>query len=251
MVEMEAEVAEGGKKGFLMWLHYYDPHSAFLRHKGQPNWGNSPSDLYDGEVLFLDKHLKPLLDRLEARKDDTAIIFHSDHGDGLGDHGYLYHGRSLYDDNTRIPLIARVPGAKPRAIDTPVSNVDLAPTILDLMQVPMPDDLSGRSLVPMILGEQDEDLQRPVYTEIVRDKKRKPQRAWLRWPWKLIINVEKNKRRLFNLETDPKEARNVASEHPEIKARLSMELDAFMKERVRSKPPEEWPEHASVKVLRN
>lgn len=248
---LEGEVAAGDKKGFLLWVHYYDPHSAFLRHPGQPNWGNSPSDLYDGEILFLDKHLKPLLDRLDARKDDTAVFFHSDHGDGLGDHGYLYHGRSLHDDNTRIPLLARMPGAAPQVIDTPVSNVDLAPTVLDLMRLPIPDELSGRSLVPMITGKQATDLQRPVYSEIVRDKKRKPQRSWLRWPWKLILNVDKNSRKLFNLESDPNEQTNVAAEHPEVKARLAMELDAFMKQRVKYKAPENWDGHAEIRVLRN
>ncbi len=249
--KLEAEVQSGAKKGFLLWVHYYDPHSAFLRHKGQPNWGNAPSDLYDGEVLFTDKKLKPLFDRLDARKDDTAIFFHSDHGDGLGDHGYLYHGRSLYDDNTRVPLLARMPGAAPLVVNTPVSNVDIAPTILDLMRLPIPDEVSGRSLVPIMTGAQEEDMQRPVYAEIVRDRKRKPQRSWLRWPWKLILNVEKNSRKLFNLESDPHEQKNVAADNPEVKARLTMELDAHMKHRVAFKEPEDWPGHSKIKVLRN
>ena len=249
--KLEAEVASGEKKGFLLWVHYYDPHSAFLRHPGQPNWGNSPSDLYDGEVLFVDTHVKPLLERLDARKHDTAVIFHSDHGDGLGDHGYLYHGRSLYDDNTRVPLLARMPGVEPRVVDTPVGNIDIAPTVLDLMRIPIPDELSGRSLVPLMTGAQGEDRERPVYSEIVRDSKRKPQRSWLRWPWKLILDVDKNSRQLFNLQTDPTEQTKVGAKFPAIKARLTMELDAFMKQRVASKEPQDWPGHDQIKVLRN
>jgi len=242
-----------GDRPFLLWVHYYDPHSAYLPHKGQPYWGNTPQDLYDGEVLFTDTHVARLLDRLDTpeRRADTAWIFNADHGDGLGDHGTMYHGRSLYEGEIKVPLFLRVPGAEPRVLDTPVSNIDLAPTVLELARVDVPANYQGRSLLPWVYGDADEELDRPVYSEIARDKKRKPKRAWIRWPYKLHLDIDSGRRQLFDLSKDPLEKRNLLRDLPDVAARLSVELDHFATETLRWQKPGEWEGHAALKVLKN
>ncbi len=244
---------EAGGRPFLLWVHYYDPHSAYLPHRGQPYWGNTPQDLYDGEVRYIDTHVTRLLDRLETpeRRADTAWIFNSDHGDGLGDHGTMYHGRALYEGEIRIPLFMRVPGAEPRTVETPVSNIDIARTVLDLMKLEAPADYQGDSLLPWVFGDAEEQMDRPVYSEIAEDKKRKPQRAWIHWPHKLILDVDSGRRRLYDLERDAAERRNLTRDRPDVAARLSLELDDFTTNRLRWRAPEEWPGHEKLKVLTN
>ena len=244
---------QGGDKPFLLWVHYYDPHSAYLPHKGQPYWGNKPQDLYDGEVLYTDTHVARLLKRLDTpeRRADTAWIFNADHGDGLGDHGTMYHGRTLYEGEIRVPLIMRVPGAEPRAVEMPVSNIDLAPTILDLMQIEAPGYYQGRSLLPWVFGDAEEEPGRPVYSEIARDAKRKPQRAWIRWPYKLHVDLDSGRRQLYDLTGDSLERHNLLRDLPDVAARLSVELDAFVAEKLRWREPSGWPGHEQLTVLRN
>lgn len=124
--------------------------------------------LYDGEITYWDDQLDLLLKRLQADGllDNALVIVTSDHGQMFGEHGKWVHRNSLYEEVLRVPLFIRYPGMTPGAIDTPVSTVDLLPTILDLAGLPVPDGLDGQSLRPLLEGQPGALLGRPIFAEM-------------------------------------------------------------------------------------
>ena len=112
--------------------------------------------LYAGEVRYTDSVLDRLLQRLDALGvlDDTIVVITADHGDEFGEHGMIGHAKTVYDEVLHVPLVVLSPKLVPagRTIDTPVSLVDVLPTILDLVRLPEPAEVHGESLVPLLHG---------------------------------------------------------------------------------------------------
>jgi arylsulfatase A-like enzyme len=113
--------------------------------------------LYDGTLSATDARLGRLLDKLAAtgRLDDTVIVFTADHGEELFDHNrYFFHGNSVHQGVLRLPLVIAGPGLPAGArVDAPVQNIDIAPTVLDLLGLPPAPDMEGRSLAALLRGE--------------------------------------------------------------------------------------------------
>lgn len=113
-------------------------------------------EIYHGMIAFIDDQVGRFLAFLgeAGLRDDTIVVFMSDHGDYLGDHGMVRKSPTLYDSLVRIPLIVSWPGRVPpaRFAETMVESVDLAPTLLELAGVPAPAAMEGRSLVPLLGG---------------------------------------------------------------------------------------------------
>jgi len=172
-----------GGKPFFFFLHYWDVHYDYappppydtmfdpdytgsvtgddFYNNPSINCDMAPRDmahllaLYDGEIRWVDYHIGRLLDALEelGLAEHTALIVTSDHGDEFFEHGYKGHTRTLYTEVVDVPLIARVPGVLPgRVIETPVSLVDILPTILALFRAPLPPEMDGQSLLPAMVG---------------------------------------------------------------------------------------------------
>ncbi|MCP4679040.1 MAG: sulfatase-like hydrolase/transferase [Deltaproteobacteria bacterium] len=140
--------------------------------------------------------------------DQTLLIVTSDHGEELFDHGELGHRKnsSLYQELIRVPLIIYLPGGRAAGtvIDTPVSVIDIYPTVLDLLDQPIPDNLSGRSLRPLFEGK---DLKkRPIFAEV--SGRMGEARAIIEYPWKYIHNYTTQRGELYHLEQDPGEKDN-------------------------------------------
>ncbi|WP_407267898.1 sulfatase [Radiobacillus sp. PE A8.2] len=115
-------------------------------------------DLYKGHLLVIDKWFGKMLDKLEdlGRLEDTVIILTSDHGFMFGEHNWIgKHSPTLYNHITHTPLVVYHPDAKPKRVQSLVQMADLHPTILDSLHVPLPDDIHGESLLPIVLGEKD------------------------------------------------------------------------------------------------
>jgi choline-sulfatase len=131
---------------FFAWFHFLDPHDQYLSHPGIGPYGNTPRDRYDAEVTFTDGYIGKLLDFVAAQPwgKRTAIIVTADHGEAFGEHHQYVHGFELWENLVRVPLFFLVPGASPRTIDVPRSAVDLAPTILELMNVPASTEVALR-----------------------------------------------------------------------------------------------------------
>ncbi len=136
---------------FFLWVHYFGPHS-------KPDW-SVPEDerlarqlaQYDPDVRTNDREVGRLLAALDAAglADDTLVIFHSDHGESLGEQRYVGHGVLLNDASMRIPLVLRLPGriAPGTRSRTLARNVDILATVLDAVGAPIPEQSNGRSLL--------------------------------------------------------------------------------------------------------
>lgn len=182
-------------------------------------------DLYDAEILWTDQHVGRLLDQLRSRgfDDRTIVIILSDHGEEFLEHGSLTH-QTLYRQALQVPLLIRAPGgtqAAPRRVPTVVRLVDVMPTILDLLGLPIPGHVQGRSLVPLMRG-QTETADRWVLSETRGGQ----QRALRIGSWKLVrtpTSVE-----LYDVQADPDERHDVHSRHPEVARALRQNLERLV-----------------------
>ncbi len=209
---------------WLLWLHYFDPHGSYVNHPDQASFGKERVDRYDGELLYTDRHIARLFDGVRARGlwDKAAIIVTSDHGEAHGraiDHGFAYHGFSLYDSEIRVPLIIRLPECQPRTVSRAVGVIDIPPTVLELAGVSEPLEMHGVSLVPYLFG--DTPPRPPLLAELPGDR---PQMSLLVWPYKIIWDVRFGRYSLFDLEEDPRELRDLSAINPETTRQLADQL---------------------------
>lgn len=232
---------------WLLWLHYFDPHTKYLDHPGiteQFGSGN-PTRAYDGEIAFTDRAISRVLDHVDAASGgrSTLVVFASDHGEAFGEHGMTEHSSSLFGEVTRIPLAIRDERFAPRRVSTPVESLDLLPTLLDLLGIVSETPLAGRSLVPAMRGETLPDNAILAETELsafyVAD-------SLTLGRWKLIRDHSGALQRspdgtvrvrarhdargapadyLFDRTADPGEHRDVSGARPEVTERLQRELD--------------------------
>jgi arylsulfatase A-like enzyme len=191
---------------FFLWVHYFDPHAPYhLRKRFADPATNGhattpPSEVsaamtdrirrYDSEIGYVDHHLGLLLRALDKAgvTDSTLLVLTSDHGESLGEHDYVGHGRHLYDSILRVPLIVRYPGhIKPgKVIATPVSLLDVTPTILELSglsqrQPPIPANFVGRSLAGAI--QNGSSLQEHPVRFLTFAGKKGWTPSWLSFSW--------------------------------------------------------------------
>jgi len=172
--------------------------------------------IYHGMVKYIDDQLGRILKKLDdlGLTDRTLVIFTTDHGDMVGAHGCI--GKSIssfYDDLVRIPLLMRLPGKiKPRTVVTqPVSQIDMMPTILDYLNVPIPKNIHGRSMRPLI---EDRKVpwrdyafcQRAMQSRMCRTRR-----------YKYVYARRGLILALYDLENDPHEDRNLAGDKAHAK----------------------------------
>ena len=195
---------------------------------------------YDSEINYLDQALSRLFEELDFA-DDTVVFLVSDHGEEFGEHGAKGHGFSLYDELNRVLLMAwapHIPGTR-RTIDTNVSLVDVAPTLLELASAPGLVT-RGRSLLPDFEGPSSTTPTKAVTTgprtlfahrlsakPTLADKSHEILWAAIRGPWKLIYNESRDRPRLFNLSEDPREQDDRSKREPQLTAGLLAELAEF------------------------
>jgi arylsulfatase A-like enzyme len=198
-------------KPYLLWIHLYEPHFPYNAPSG-PDFGDRDVDRYDTEIAYADAQLGRLLPTLDPAT--TAIVVTADHGDEFREHGIRFHARSLYNQVVRIPLIIRAPGAKASVVQTPVSLVDVMPTLLELAGIDGPVGMNGVSLAPALRGESTP--ARPILVELIPDKQiKRDMAAVVSAPWKIIWDREANAWSLFNLD-DPRDARERADDEPSL-----------------------------------
>lgn len=235
----------------FLWVHYFDPHDPyeppeeFLRmfpldqaqlvyleaneftHWDHPGIRGANAG-YDGEVRYVDQEVGRLLDGLRERGiwDDAAVTVTADHGDGLGQHDWLVHGR-IHNEILGVPLVMKLPrasGVAPGRRSGLAALVDVLPTLVEELALPVGPDaaaqLEGRNL-----------LRGPARESVFSERTRtRPDRvgsgeksALQSRKWKLTLASEEGEE-LFDLEEDAFELRNVAGEHPEVAEEMRADI---------------------------
>jgi len=212
----------GTSRAFL-FLHLYEPHKPYAPPDRFAEYAP-----YDGEIAYTDAIVGRLVGYLKSHQlyDRATIVFLSDHGEGLGDHGEQEHGLFVYDEAIHVPLIIKQEsnaGAGRRVADL-VQHIDLVPTILDLVKAPGSGNLRGRSLKPVL--EATGRLQPPtVYSEALY--------ARYHFGWSELTALTDERYRyikaphdeLYDLERDPHERANIAEARPQPRQALRSALD--------------------------
>ena len=114
--------------------------------------------LYDGGVYSVDKYAEEVIKELDNRGmlDNAIVIIASDHGENLGERNDYFHGKDVYDATTRVPLLIKIPGIRPKRISQDISLVSITPTILDYLGIKPEQNLTGESLIPLMRGKEEE-----------------------------------------------------------------------------------------------
>ena len=205
------------RRPFFLWVHLYDAHAPYVP---PPAWGaRHPGRPYDAEISAVDEQVGRLLTALDRRglARTTVVAVAADHGEGLGEHGELTHGLLLYEPTLRVPLVLRAPGRlAPRVVRTPVSLVDLAPTLAGLLGRTFPatpdQPLDGRNLAPALL-QGGEPAAGDLYAETRYPAifGWSPLAALRRRDLKYIASPSPE---LYDLRRDPRETANLMPRNP-------------------------------------
>jgi arylsulfatase A-like enzyme len=199
-------------------------------------------------VDSVDENIGRVLDYLEESglAENTIVVYSSDNGFFLGEHGW-FDKRWMYEESLRVPLIVRWPGVtRPgRTNKNFVSNLDFAETFLDAAGLPVPPDMQGRSLVPLLRGETPRDWRTSFYyhyyeypgSHMVR------QHEGVRTPrHKLIHYYTLDEWELFDLEKDPREMKSVYGDPAYSKVRRQLETELLhLRQQYKVPPPQDNP----------
>jgi len=208
---------------FFFWVHFFDPHHPYNSYR--PLAHDSPL-AYADEVEFMDTQIGRIIEELKALDlfENTLIVIMGDHGEGLDDHAEARHGYFLYDTTIHVPLIMHAPGLVPegKKISTFVRTIDVAPTILDLLNINGFDQAQGTSLVSLINGEKPYDES--AYAESLTARKQfalSMLRSITNQKYKYILAP---KPELYDLESDPGETINIVDSEPGIARSMRNEM---------------------------
>jgi len=233
------EIARTGmrnlKEPYFVWVHFFDPHFAYLEHP-QYAFGKNDIDRYDAEIAYTDYYVDELLKVTD--KGNTIVAFTADHGEEFGEHQGQYH-YTLHGEVMRVPLVIKGPGMAPRKDDRVVEQIDFLPTLLKLVGVEAPANLPGRDMFA-------DNPPRPYYMERDRPPQWR-QRAIVAGNYKLIVVEEADITQvpesgrseeievtnvhpgmyLYDLAKDPGERLDVSRDHPVLTEALKQELERW------------------------
>ena len=236
------------ERPFYLWVHLFDPHDPY---EPADEYRRSAPTAYAGEVMYADAQVGRLLEALDTLglRRNTVIVYLSDHGESLGEHGEPTHGIFLYGATLDVPLIiAPPPGAALGSPALPLAGrrvrglarlVDVTPTVLDLVGLPVPSGLDGVSLLSMVAHEgasaagspptdTSDALAGPVsYAETYYPR--------FRYNWSELVAMETERWKfiraprseLYDLRQDPRELHDVSADHPRVVATLAKHLESM------------------------
>jgi arylsulfatase A-like enzyme len=201
--------------------------------------------LYDAAVLWADANLGQVIDLLKHRGvwDDAIFIFLSDHGEEFNEHGGWLHSQSAYEELVHVPLIIHFPHGRfgGQRIDTPVSLVDIMPTIFDYLERPeWCEDCQGSTLMPLISGitgqAQDEPLipslrlNKAFYYRPVKQSRGDLNVVIRQNQWKGIWNHELESMEIYDLDSDSGEQSNVSRQRLDLQQAFSMKAREWLRD---------------------
>ncbi len=213
---------------FFCWLHFFDPH---LPYEPPPpfnvEFAESP---YDGEIAYMDLYVGKVLEALRVKKliGQTLLVLAGDHGEAFGEKTETGHGVFLYEETLRVPLIFYAENHLPSGlvVKPRVRLIDIAPTILDLLNFPAQEQMQGESLVPYIQGKKKKDLSTYIETYFPLEN-----HGWsaligvVDGDWKYIRAPREE---LYNLKLDPGETKNLVDSDRKIASEKRALLDEYI-----------------------
>ena len=249
---------KNGHNKFFTWIHLYDPHTPYDPPEPyQSMFRGKPYGSYDGEIAYTDMLIGQLIAKLEEKGvlDNTLIIFTADHGEMLGEHRESCHGFFIYDAATRIPLIIKPPttALKGRVIETQVQSVDIVSTILHMLDIPIPGELQGQSLLPLLLGKSSDNEELFAYSETFYPR--------YHYGWSELKSlrtrqykyIQAPRPELYDLTQDPRENRNILTSSPKIVERFKKKLtemsDLYAAQEAEQKGPQKMDEESLQKLM--
>lgn len=207
---------------FFLWVHVYDPHDPYSAP--EPFRSRYQAEPYDGEIAYTDAALAKLFSALRAQKlfDSSLIAVMADHGEAFGEHGEKHHGIFLYDETIHVPLLIKPPHATESvSVSAKVGLVDVAPTILEIAQLPVPRAMQGSSLVSLMKlslmnptrpGQPTTvAAERSVYSESGYGELSFGWSKLQAWRSSKYLYVEAPERELYDLSADPLAQHNLAA----------------------------------------
>jgi len=235
-----------GKNSFFLFINYMDPHWPYIPEipynksfpaKTKKIYISNPYKFlrqeqelseeeknylisnYDGETKYTDYHIGILLDKLKSMGiyKNSIIIITSDHGEFLGEHNRIIHGTDLYDPVVKVPLIIKPHKSYKGQLfnKNTVQLIDVFPTILNMIAVPIPDDVQGTSLT--------KDTEHDIISENYNDWGKRDIISLVKDNYKFILSTD-GSHELYNLEKDPGEINNLIDKESEIYESLKNEL---------------------------
>jgi len=219
------------KKRWFLWVHYYDPHMEY--NPPEPFLHLYFFDAYSGEIAFMDSQIKRLLTFLDGKKlaNKTIVIAIADHGEGMGEHGETTHAVYIYEATQHIPFIIRVPGLKNKnqAFSQVTSQVDVVPTVLDFLSIPVPSQVKGRSLKKLILGQEKDSAQGEAFLE--------SHYPFFHYGWSELYGlvtsrykyIQAPKPELYDLSNDFLEEKNIAAENQKLAKEYDYKVEELKK----------------------
>ena len=222
---------------FFAWLHYWDPHEPLI---APPPFGqlfaHSP---YDGEIAYADANFGKILAELDhlGVAERTIVIMTSDHGEGHNEHGEATHAFLAYDTTLHVPLIISVPGQHAgTVVAQTVGTVDIVPTVLDLLGLEVPEEIQGRSLVPLMEREGADSLRAVAAGEkpsLHYAESLSPRLSHGFGELRALYSGTKKyihgpRPELYDLATDPQELRNLLLDQPSAAEPFEATLRDFL-----------------------
>ena len=217
------------KPPFFVWIHLYDPHAPY---DPPAPFDTRFKDPYDGEIGYADASLGKLFAYLRQRGlyEHSLIVMMSDHGESLGAHGEAMHGIFLYDETIHVPLLFKLPGQllAGRRVSSRVRLVDVAPTLLSMLSLPLPPTFQGESLVPLMKGvAKTSTLDLPAYAETDYPRRAFGWSALRSLRTSKYLAVRAPKPELYDESLDREDQRNLAGSSPAVTSTLMAQLNDF------------------------
>lgn len=220
---------------FFLWLHFYDAHDPY--DPPEPFKTKYAAAPYDGEVAYTDSAVGKFLAYLRGKGlyDRTMISVMADHGESLGDHGETAHGVFLYDETIHVPLVIKLPGERSsgKRVERRAALVDVTPTILQTVGVPIPKEVQGESLLATMETAPGSTApvtaDRPVFAETVYPRKAFGFSALRALRTGKYLFLEAPRKELYDQSVDPQAQHDLANQSTAVVGTLTGQTDEFWK----------------------
>jgi len=254
-------IRDQGNRPYFLWLHIMDPHTPYsppaeyapddgpwpVYCNSDPYWNTPLSDddgsldvsedqkrhiqaLYEGEVRYVDAAVGRVAKIADIETSNTYFVFTSDHGEEFWEHGGYGHGHSLFDELVQVPFIVTGPDIPPRRDPTPMSAVDLMPTLADFMEVDHDSHWRGVSVATALRAGVEPERVSPVFAQGTNFYCRpEPLQMLVRGNWKAVRGARSGEITLYNIAADPDEKHSLPPSNENAPDTLAAELRALVR----------------------